>query len=446
MKVSMMRLIFALNLIFICLSLAPSAQAEALNFHCEALDNPSTYKDKQSYKTIVFGGDKNEWAFRSKKDFKQDFSLTPETIEKFVKLDEILKSKGQTLHIVMAPTRGIIHEQYVPKESDFVKDFNYDTAKESFNESLLSLKNAGISIADLTDVPNNVADNFYYKRDHHWTHDGAKYSALKTADLLKPHQQSFETKAYKTEVTDKKLNTPGSFELFIEEVCGITIPNQEMPEVKTFSEASDLFSEEQKADIVLIGTSNTTEPGPSYANFAGYLRDFLQTDVENQSIQGAGIFTPIASYLAKDRKDRDHKHIVWELASHYDFNGKEFDPIFKQIIPTAAGSCNGTSIFDSSYVIEQEKIDLYKSDNIKADYIELKFDKVVKDDFAVMMTFADDTKKRFRFKRVKRYPHEGVYFLDLKSFSQLELKEISALVPKNLKGQSVQFNLCLYSS
>ena len=421
------------------------AYAQDSALHCPALDNPKTYKDNESYRYLVVGGENKNWIFRSRKDLKQDFTFTPETINKFSKLNRILKSKGKTLHIVMPPTRGVAHANKIPTDSKFIGNFDSDKADTTFKESLNDLQKAGISVSDFNNTPQDTLNNFYYRRDHHWTPIGAQYSAQQTAILLKKFQDDLDTQQFTTEETDKKIEIKGSFEQFIEKICNTDIPNQTTSEVKTFGEG-DLFGDESKAAIALIGTSNTTEPAPSYANFAGYLREFIQSDVENLSIQGAGIFTPMGAYLAsQDYTEGSHTHVIWELASHYDFNGKEFAPVFRQIIPAAAGDCGDKAIHKAKHKIEGTKLTLLNKE-ITSDnhYLHLKFDTLTKKDLAVSIKFNDSKSERFRFKREGRYPHEGIYFLDLDAYGDKTINTISLLLDKDIKAKNLNFKICTY--
>lgn len=424
-------------------------QAFADTPYCAELNNAKTYKDNESYRFLV--ASKEGHLFRSRKDLKQDFTLSPQTIKNFSKLDKILKSQGKIIHIVMPPTRGILSADKIPLSSPHIEGFDGNSALSSFNDSLVALKNAGISVADLSSIPTSLYDNFYYKRDHHWTYQGAKYSAEKTAALLTPYAKDLPQQEFMTDTTKESMEIAGSFGQFVERVCGTNIPDETAPVIKTYAkaESEDLFGDTPLAAIALIGTSNTTEPAPSYSNFAGYLRDMMQSDIDNLSIQGAGIYTPILSYFsAENPNKKNHKHLIWELASHYDFNGKEFAPLFLQLIPAAAGRCDGKEVTEGTKGITAEKLELLtagdKPFSGQNNYIHLQFNTPTKQDFALSIVFKDGKSARFRFEREARYPHEGVYFLDLDQYGDKEINQISILTPKDFEADSLAFQTCAY--
>ncbi len=433
-------------LLFLLISLP--AHAQEASPYCAALNDNKTYKDHESYRYLVLG--KEGWVFRSRKDLKQDFTLTPSTIQKFSKINKLLKSQGKTLHIIMAPTRGILSANKIPMESQWIKSFDSSKAKNTFNGSLNALRLEGLSIADLTSIPSTISDVFYYKRDHHWTTMGAKYSAEKTAELIIPTLTNDQKQKFKTENKNITIEIEGSFGQFIERLCHSKILDEIAPTIQTYTEEkSDLFADNNNTSIALIGTSNTTEPAPSFANFAGYMRELTQSDVENLSVQGAGIASPILSYFGSNNPNKaNHKHLIWELASHYDFNGKEFAPIFKQLIPAAAGVCDGKEVIKSIRDVDDKKITLFSAEenniNTQNKYAYFKFDMPTKKDFAFTMKFTDGKSQRFRFKREKRYPHDGVYFLDLNDYDNKEISEMSLLFDKNFKAKSLNFKICNY--
>jgi len=439
-------IVFHLSLI-LALSISPLALATENKVYCPALDKSETYKSKKSYRYLVASDD--GWLFRSRKDLKEDFTLTPETVQKFVTLSNVLKKQGKTLHIVMPPTRGIAHSDKVPAGSKWIDKFDAKKAESTFNQSIKALKAAGVSVAEFDDIPKKVAQGFYYKRDHHWSPIGAEFSAKQTAALIKPFQDSLPKKEFKTEEKKTPIEINQSFGLFVGEVCGIDIPVETVPTIQTYAAEEALFDDEAAPHIALIGSSNTTEPRPSYANFAGYMREFLQTEVDNLSVQGAGIDSPMYSYFAGDAKSRtSHKHLIWELASHYDFNGSEFEPIFKQLIPAAAGSCKGGGVIESAHELSGAPLSLLPADKgaVKAEnkYMHFKFNKPVKREFAVSLDFTEGKSERFRFKRSSRYPHDGVFFLGLNEHGNKTIKEINLLLPKELEGAKLDFELCAY--
>lgn len=427
-----------------CVGIFLPLTAGAQTISCESLDKSQAYAHKKSYRYLAEGPE--GWLFRSEKDMKADFSLTPQTIARFRELDQAFREKSMDLVIVMPPTRAMMHADKVPVPSRWIKSYEAEKAWNSYAESLVSLKAAGLNIVEFTKADIGKPD-FYHKRDHHWTLEGAKLSAQRTAEVIKALPVTLPVHVYQTESAGD-VAIDGSFEQFVQEVCGKNITDEKMAKVSTTPTEGDLFTSTDSAQIVVVGTSNCTEPGPSYANFAGYLREFLSTDVDNASIQGGGIDTPILAYLASDDFARHkHKIVVWEVASHYDFNGSEFDPVFAQATPAAKGFCEGSERAATKYDIRSGNSDLFaglKAKSIPADetYIALKFNKPVKKDFALSLSYADGEKARIRFERSDRYPYDGIYFHTLGNKKSQVLTDVKMLTSKGFVATSVEAKIC----
>lgn len=424
--------------IIVLLILYPSySLAQNQDMYCSALDDSKTYKNKQSYKYLLVGSD--GWLFRSKKDFKEDFLFNTKTLENFSKFNNALKNNGVNLYIVMPPTRGLMHGDKLSVSVNNYPKFNKQKAWNSYYNSIKQLQDIGLSVASFDGVM-ELGGEFYYKRDHHWTLSGADFSAKNTAKLFEGIKKDIPETYYKTDNTNEIIELNGSFEGFVEKACDIQIPNEKTELVKTYKDNDLFIDDDSVAKIALVGTSNCTEPNPSYANFAGYLREYIGADVDNASIAGGGIDTPMLAYLASnDYRNKKHKHIIWELASHYDFNGDEFKPIFKQIIPAAKGECNGSATVEKELFLSSEKIDLDIDSIDKNSYIYLKFDNPINKDFALSYKNSKGNLKRFRFKRSDRYPNDGIYFYE---FDEDRVSNLFLLMSKNYKASKVFIEVC----
>ena len=327
-------------LYLIAFTLLFSSTASAQSLLCDALKEEATYEDKTSYRYLFEGHE--GYVFRSKKGLKSKFEVKPETLEKFSAVTKAFKAKGIDFVIVMPPTRALVHPDKLPNDIPFIKK-PFDPVKTlgAYNNFIATLKSKGVLIADFSALPIPHPD-FYYKRDHHWSPEGAKLSAQYTADVIKalPSYTALPKQVFKTTSTETQ-NIRGSFEKYIEKKCESKIEDQLTPLFETAPEnemnEDTLFGDKAQAQIVLVGTSNTTEPNPSYANYAGWLRETLSTDIHNVSISGDGIEAPITTYVnSEDFLQNPPKIIVWEVASHYNFDKGPFDRIFKTAIEAAS--------------------------------------------------------------------------------------------------------------
>ncbi|MDH5723514.1 MAG: hypothetical protein OEY94_09365 [Alphaproteobacteria bacterium] len=312
---------------------------------CKALNEEEIYekKNKDSLKYLVAG--KDGWIFRTKMDLKDDFELSDWSKLSFFRLVKAFKYKGTDLAVIMIPTRGLVgYESLLPPYS---KEYNQEKAMAGFMKMIEDMKASGVIMADMKGV--DQIKDFFLKRDNHWTAAGAEFSARRMAEAIMKRpvyrqlpKQSFEVTSIKPK-EDKEAND--RFLEFIEEVCGKEIRRETLPAVYDIEPSAgrgDLMGEPIKPEAVLLGTSNSTHPDPSYANFIGFLKKHTSIDIANKSIAGGAFSGAISNYLLTGRYHKEKpKLIVWELGGHY---GLDQDETFREIIPSLYGECQGENV------------------------------------------------------------------------------------------------------
>lgn len=396
--------VFYLTAFMILLSLP--VRAESLL--CDALNDAASYEDKSAYLYLIEG--REGFIFRTYKSFKEDFAISPQTRADFVELTSALKERGTDLVVVMPPTRPMVHADKLPGTiAHLDKPYDPHKAWANYNQFNADLKNAGVPVTDFSalNVPHT---NFFYRRDHHWQPEGARLSALYTAELIKtlPVYSNLPRQAF-TSRQKEMIEYSGTFEAFTEKVCASNIEDELVTPYETFAQdqiASDevLFGAKKLPHTVLIGTSNTTEPTPSYANFAGFLRAALSTDIYNVSLSGAGIEAPIASYFRSDDfRDGEPKIIIWEIPSYYDLDGSPFDNIFNEAIAAAYGSCFGSALYEGEF--NDGKIDFEDAIDVhNGAYILITLNEEAKDGFKLRFYDEINEKSLHKFRVSKKAP------------------------------------------
>ena len=444
-----MRILFIILLI----ALTPHSANAQSNILCSELEKKEIYEGNKPFRYLVEGPE--GWTFRSKIDLKQDYKLSEERLNDFKRLAEKLAGKGVKLHLAMQPARGITHPTKIPYDHERV-EFEAGSSLESYKESIRQLQAAGISVTDFTDFEPTEDTRFYFKRDHHWRPAGAKLSAQKLAESIRKHTPNYQsTKTYTTEVSGETV-WEGSFDKFIKKKCDKDVPGEELTLYKTFESAEGedaLFGDSVSAEFVLTGTSNSAEPYAAFANFAGFLREELSADVDNVSIVGGGIESAIISYLnSEDYAVGQHKNLIWEVSSHYNFNGKKIGDVFRQVIPATQGFCEGNELFKTTYEFGDSKKPIFDGSLMENPpsisgldrYMTLKFSDKVQQDFLVMIEYDNDTTDRFRFWRADKYPHDGIYFLSLDRQDDAKIKSIKILTDEGFVAYDVNLQICSY--
>lgn len=431
---------------FVCACLLFATPARA-GYGCAALDQEDSYKSKKGYLKIIEGSDGS--FFRSKADLKKDFDLSPAMAAYFKRFNDDLKEKGIDLVMVTPPTRAMMMAGSLTPSQ--IKEFGYDADKAfaDYLGYLDALRDTGIKVADYADIK-HPQDHYFYKRDHHWTWEGAKDSAARAAAVIKTLDSYQDLQKIEFATTENgKREIKGSFSDFVRDTCKSTIPGEDAGKFDTApkssaSDADALLGDAAKPGIVIVGTSNCTDE--SSANFPGWVKESVGADVDNQSIGGGGIDTPILSYLLDTPfREGGHKILIWEVASHYKIGGA-FEDIFRQAIPAIEGGCKGSEIATQTIkTSELAKTDLFKGEIDAKDgvYLHLAFDAPLSGKPVVKTVYADKKSDSFSFDRDKRFRASGEYFLMLDQRAPGDIDHLNIRLPaKGADAASVTASLC----
>lgn len=404
---------------------------------CRALESPQTYKDKKSddFEMIISGTD--GWLFRSGFDLKSDFEFTQETADSFTRLNKALKAKGTDLVVMVIPTRGLVGAPHLAPPYD--RQFDRKKALAGYFGMLEKMRKTGMKVADMRGA--ETIPDFFLKRDNHWTAEGGRYAARKTADAIKSlpvyktlHKTEFLTTQRKPGKGD---DANDRFLEFIEQVCGEAPPRETLETVYVTAPKSNLsvqaalLGDASAPEIALLGTSNSTQPDPSYANFEGFLKEYISADIANEAITGGSFRGSIANYILSGKYAQTKpKVIVWELGGHYGLSQKD---TFREIIPAIYGSCadeSATAHFTGKAL--SGKVDLFtdldaKKINSNAYYLALELsDKKLRSP-RIRLTAKDGSKNVFTFKRSQRnFPKPGgMFFYELGYLGDTPLQSVA---------------------
>ncbi len=412
-----------------------SVKKEPIIQLCSKLSEEKTYGDDNSFKFLVSG--KNGWIFRTEMDFKQDLELSDWSVESFKRLRKAFLYNGTELSVIMIPTRGIVgSENILPP---YAKQYNFPEAKKGYISILDSFKRAGIIIADTSDV--DTVNGFFLKRDNHWTAKGARYSAQKMAKAIKAHEiyKSFKKVKYKTEKAnlEEKQQANDRFLEFIKDACGEEPPKEYLlATYNTYPEnhkdlEQALLGDKGIPDVVLLGTSNSTRLEPSYANFEGYLKEFLSIDIDNKSIPGGSFRGAIGNYILSNHYNRAKpKLIIWELSAHYGLDQKS---TFREVIPALYGACKPEeAVIMTDGQSKSKKVKIF--DNLGERklfsynyYIYMKLEDDEHRDFKIEFLHEGDEKDIFDIERSERNFDEnnGNFYVELKDGLSEPLKSVT---------------------
>ncbi len=310
---------------------------------CPGLADPSHYGEgiMKSMKYIAPGDD--TWLFRSEVDLSNDFGIPPAMRGEFKRLMDAFHAKGTEVVIAVQPTRGIMHRDKVRADSAY--GFDFSKARRNLAAFLEQLRAGGAVVPDilpLVDQP--PQQDYFFRRDHHWTPHGAQVTAKLVADSIQ--RQAFYTgltkKTYRTE-PGVMVPKDGTMSRALKKICGNNYGFQYARGFQTVPAGDDLgalFDEESTQEVVLVGTSNSAsrDDDTKNYNFDGYLKEYLSVDILNVALPGAGQEGALLNYLqsADYSPDTPPKMIIWELPASFHLE----DPLlYRQLQPAIRGGC-----------------------------------------------------------------------------------------------------------
>jgi len=298
--------------------------ANAIARECPDLSNAAAYESKNllSYKLLSEG--KDDWIFRTSNDYKYDFSLNDKTIAHLRTLNAGLEKRGTHLIVALLPTRGMVNYTHISQaDLSTYKIPTQNTLWSGYKDRVAQLEKSGIDTVAVEEAAINEI-LFFYKQDHHWRPEGAQLMAKNVASKIKalPVYKDLPISGFKTE-KHKDAAYKGTFTKVYKTLCGYNLQPQNVPVFETThtqpSDEQDLFGDSQAA-VVLVGTSNSVN-ATSRANFDGFLKENLQTDVLNLSETGGGADDAMLKFLASDGfRNTPPKILIWELPVYYDLN------------------------------------------------------------------------------------------------------------------------------
>ena len=344
------RYFVATVLVFSTLSMDTSAgeiQSAAPVYHfeeccaiCPQAENPAAYEDGflKAFKFLKEAN--NGWLFRTEMDLKTQFGPSPERYAELKRFNDTLKAKGVQLVLVYLPTRGLMHGDKLTVTQK--NNFPLQQAREQYKNTLRLLRNTGIIVPDLSLMFAKDHDNFFFKRDHHWTPYGARLTAEIVAEEIKKQRvyASIPPMEFQTQVSGV-LRRIGTHQTAYKKICGYDPGDQVVDAFTTESSGTeaDLFGE-SITEVTLVGTSYSK--GAMEYNFAGFLKQNLSVDIDNLAIAGARYDGALLQYLpTEDFQKKPPKILIWEVPGLFTLDDELF---YRQVNPLVTNGCTGKNV------------------------------------------------------------------------------------------------------
>lgn len=296
---------------------------------------------------------KGEWLFRSAPDLTVQAPADGALLDNFSRLNKQLAKAKVKLIVFVAPPRGATMREFIDPTVSQAQRFSPDVALTSYNTTLNRLRGIGIGVPDTFSVFRDTSVNlnaearqYYQSQDIHWTAYGAYVSAIalqrevsRYPDYKALPRTDFTTSTF-SKATPQVLRTQAS------RICKVPYVPPARTMFRTAAAAADSGGLLGGGDIgvVLVGTSFSTV---DVANFSGFLREQLHSDITNYAIGGGGFLSSIVSYLlSDDYAQAKPKFLIWELQYH---NLREAES-FPLILGAAEGDCGNAAMLKGAAV------------------------------------------------------------------------------------------------
>lgn len=385
--------------------------------------------------------------------YAQDFKFSPLPGKIFGELDQLsrrLKVRGTELIIVLMPTPAHIYASEVKK---LPEDTWEGTQADAIYNAVRDRLRKGSTVVDLAKLARSSQEPFFYKRDFHWTVEGAKRSALEVAKLIKasPAYKELPKAELVAEISPSKPYETSAYNISMLELCKTPMTHELAPKVvsrnKTPSAAVAIIEEATTPAVAVVGSS-FMDP---LRGFSPYLSEAIQAETLTFYMNGGQALGALLSYLRSDEFQKSPpKFLVWDLpilglgtpAGWQKASTGFQDPlIYRQLHASIVGECTPSKAVLSGRVTLNgagQTVLLQNNEQkplvSKAHYLELRMEKSNQDTFQLETELDDGSVERYPFVAHNRVTPNGRFFLTLPQDSEALLKTISVITPEGATG------------
>lgn len=440
-------------------------EAQACNLDCllcSQLADPAQYSEGMMKALEVLAPGKDNWLFRSAVDLSNNFGIPAPMVPEFARLMRAFADQGSQVAIFLQPTRGLMHRDKVRPE--YAYGFDFALARDNLQRFQEQLRSGGALVPDilpLIDTP--PSEEYFFRRDHHWTPAGGRATARIVADFLRRqslHAQ-LNPKAYRSEL-GVMMPKDGTMNRGLRHICGNNYGFQYVRAFQTVPASDDigaLLDDDSEVEVVLVGTSNSAardDEAKSY-NFDGFLKEYLGVDILNYALPGAGQDGALLQYLQSEDYDPANppRLIIWELPASFRLDN---ELSYRQLIPAIKGGCaSGRSLarreLSAPALQENQRLEIFANTGAgRRDlrdlpaFLELRLgDRDLKDFYVI--TYYDNGARDKVWYRREAIVDGGLFYLELSRAAQFKGANLLSVFiePSEAwsKPTSLEFNLCL---
>lgn len=384
--------------------------------------------------------------------YYSDFSFNPVPGAVFSEVDRLfttLEARGVKVIVLPIPTPAHLAGKKVQRQPGDTWDPAQDDAIYNALRDRLGKK---ATVVDLLQIARTMPDDFYYKRDYHWTPKGAEAAAKAVADIINkdPRHASMPKADFEAYEADKAPWKTSSYSRLVGEICGKEMAQELAPTIEVRRKAGaavSIIDETPPPEIAVVGSSFMYP----VRGFGPYLMQATHNDALTVFLNGGEALGALMTYLRSDDfQQNPPKFLVWSVS----VNSMGFaappqkgtasfqEPlIYRQIVPSAAGDCtNETAVLTGKAdVVSNGSVTVItnpegKTISGKQQYLSLRMRNPAVDSFQVVTEYADGTVDNYPFIHHQRIESNGRFFLSFLPNAPDTVSSVSITFPEGASG------------
>lgn len=371
--------------------------------------------------------------------FYYDYDLEPsyplmDQTDFMIELGRRLKAQGVRLVIIPIPSRAVVAPQNLYLGDPQQAVFEPDEGVAQYETFVKKLRDGGVLVFDVLAAARASGargQQTFFKRDLHWTTEGAKLFHQILANELK----RVEPDLPKTKITLQRnpvdYQHRGKFvSRWTYAHCGYAMPAESQPAYTVTKTSTGGLFESSDPQVVLTGSSFSLPPYDY-----GFLATSLQSDVLNVSVGAGGAVVALQNYLVDGAFEATKpKLLVWEFPTFAPGMTKEEK---RELLASADGRCQATAA--TIQVGEDNKpLSAHLSSKGKigtdASYLQVEFSDLSVLRFDLTLEYDNAKEEALHVARSNLVPNRGLYFFSLNRKLGDTLKRVRFDLPGNTTG------------
>lgn len=366
-------------------------------------------------------------------DLKEDYEmLAPEQANFIAKLSQAFATQGVQLVVVPVPGRAVVRPDELYSGDPKQTAFSPTAAKARYFDYINKLQHSGVAVVNVLAVAGNFdarGGQTFFKRDLHWTPEGANAVAEATAEKI--HQIAANKPFPNIELTltrnsQDQVHKGRFVNNWLYGACGYTLPPEPL----------GVYTVSRQQESIRLPT--VVQAGSSFGGLPfdqGFLSVALQSEILNVSVGNGGALLALESYLATDDyKNNRPQILVWEYPTFWRSLAVSAQ---QKLLAAAHGICRGDAVyFEYTGTVNDEIVRATKLlPNADDHYLTLSFEDLSLLHFDITLYYQNGAKKTLTFDRPEQIAkrNQGRYFTMLpRTTASLEKARLG--VPKSAAG------------